>query len=225
MSDDRSPAPPIPSADELRRKRRLVPLTRTAERSPFSVVLERLVHQVPGCLSASFVDQEGEAVDVAGYGTEFQAKVVGAYCNVLVSDAAPLGHLRDLVISARRRSYLIRCLPEGYVLALELARGAAPHVSERALGECTLALASEAGFEVPPRPVRWHAAEVRPRGNRKTRPQEIRAKDAWHSLQVLGSIVGVKRGERGYRVRVATGAEVTLVREPLGRWWTDDRIE
>lgn len=225
MSDDRNPAPPIPSVVELRRKRRLVPLTRTAERSPFSVVLERLVHQVPGCHSASFVDQEGEAVDVAGYGTEFQAKVVGAYCNVLVSDAAPLGTLRDLVINAHRRSYLIRCLPEGYVLALELSRGAAPHVSERALAECALALASEAGFDLPRRPVRWHAAEVLPRGNRKVRPSQIRARDQWHSLQILGTIVGLKSGERGYRVRVATGSEVTLVREPLGRWWTDDRIE
>ena len=225
MSERPTVAPPPATDEQLRRKRRLVPLVRTGGETAFSRILDRLVHQVPGCHAVGFVDAEGEAVDVAGYGLEFDIKVASAYCNVILSDALPIGGVRDAIICAGRRSYFIRSLPEGYVLVMMLSRDAAMHVSERALGECALALATEAGFDLPPKPVRWHAIEVFPRGNRARRPQRVRGGGDWLALAILGSVRGLSPGEHGYRVRVGSGAEVTLVREPLGRWWSDDRIE
>ena len=225
MSDHPTVAPPAASDEQRRRKRRLVPLCRTGGDNAFSRILERLVHQVPGCHAVGFVDQEGEAVDVAGYGLEFDIKVASAYCNVILSDTLPMGGVRDAIVCAGKRSYFIRSLPEGYVLVMILSRDAAMHVSERALGECALSLAAEAGFALPLKPVRWHAVEVFPRGNRSVRPLRVRARGDWHPLVVLGRVRDLASNEQGYRVRVASGAEVTLVREPLGRWWADDRVE
>jgi hypothetical protein len=33
--------------------------------------------------------------------------------------------------------------------------------------------------------------------------------------------MGLRAGERGFRVRLDSGAEVTLVREPSGCWYAD----
>jgi hypothetical protein len=37
--------------------------------------------------------------------------------------------------------------------------------------------------------------------------------------------MGLRPSERGYRVRLAGGAEVTLVREAMGYWWMDDELD
>ena len=47
----------------------------------------------------------------------------------------------------------------------------------------------------------------------------------WHEVQVIGRVAGLLRGERGYRVRTEDGAEMTLVRERLGRWYADTVLE
>jgi len=206
-------------------KRQKNAVARTANESGFTAILSRLVHLVPGCHAAAFVDQEGEAVDVAGFGDEYEVKVAGAYANVLVHDAVALGPVKRLIFSGKGRSYVIHALPEGYILVLVMAPTAAFHVSERALDLASHALSREAGFDAPARRVRWFPVDILPRGAKVARPTRARTKDTWRDVQVLGSVVGLAKGERGYRVRLENGAEITLVREPIGRWWADDEID
>jgi hypothetical protein len=45
------------------------------------------------------------------------------------------------------------------------------------------------------------------------------------ALEVLGRWPSdLSRGDVGYRARLPSGAELTLVREPLGRWYVDTEI-
>jgi hypothetical protein len=55
------------------------------------------------------------------------------------------------------------------------------------------------------------------------RPTSLRAGSEWERVIVLGTVVGLGR-DRGYRVRLSSGAELTLVREPLGHWFVDELI-
>jgi hypothetical protein len=41
-------------------------------------------------------------------------------------------------------------------------------------------------------------------------------------LEVLGSVMGLATRERGFRVRLDSGIELTLVREAGGFWYADD---
>jgi hypothetical protein len=41
----------------------------------------------------------------------------------------------------------------------------------------------------------------------------------------MGQMVGLRPREKGFRVRLPSGAEMLLVRERLGRWFADERVE
>ena len=210
-------------------KRRRRGVERTQDSSVFSAFLERLVASVPGCRAAAFVDAEGEAVDLGGHGDEFEIKVAAAELLILldVARSLPGGEKRAIIVGTPRRSYLARALPEGYAIVLELAPGAAFAVSERALVECALAIAKEAGFAERNEKTQWFAVEVLPRGSRRVRPKKAKSLSGsvWHDVDVLGAVVGLGKRERGYRVRLTNGAEMTLLREPMGKWWSDEPLE
>jgi hypothetical protein len=208
-------------------RRRSRDFHRTENLSPFGRILERLIRSVPGCRGAAFVDHEGEAVDVAGYDSDWDIKVAGAHIRILLDDAAslPAGAVRTLVISTKSSSYFARVLPEGYAIAMVLGPRAAFEVSERAVTACAREFSLEAGFDLDRATPRWFPVEVSPRGARSVRPRRARAGADWHDVDVLGTLVGLRARERAYRVRLGNGAEVTLLREPLGRWWSDDQLE
>jgi hypothetical protein len=42
---------------------------------------------------------------------------------------------------------------------------------------------------------------------------------------VLGSLIGLRARERGFRVRLDHGIEATVVREPGGTWYSEDPID
>ncbi len=207
---------------------RAAKVVRTADESAFSRILDELVAGTPGCRAVAFVDQEGEAIDIAGTGDEFDIKVVGAHMNFLLDTARSLGVVRRLVVRGSTRSLAAITLPEGYSLVFILHRGAAFHASERALAHAASELAVEAGFGARTRPgPRWFPVEVAPLGAKDLRPTQLRprASAAWHDVQILGTQMGLAKGERGYRIRTARGVEAMLVREPLGRWWCDEPVE
>ena len=55
------------------------------------------------------------------------------------------------------------------------------------------------------------------------RPVSVGAGPRARAVEVLGAVAsGVDARERGWRVRLPTGLEVTLVREPGGAWYADD---
>jgi hypothetical protein len=190
-------------------------------------LLEALLNGCPGCRAVAFVDREGEAVDFIGSGEEFDIKVAAAHLRIVLHEAEALrsGAATRIVVAGATRGYVIQGLPEGYALVLVYAPRAAFGVSNRALIACARALCREAGFH-PERPSGvWAPIEVFPRHPRRARPEWVFLDGTWQSVTVLGTLVGVRPRERGYRVRLSNGAEVTLVREPLGRWWADDELE
>jgi hypothetical protein len=51
-------------------------------------------------------------------------------------------------------------------------------------------------------------------------------KGAWKEVEVLGIFLGAELHPRetGFRIRFESGLEATLVRERLGRWYSDHLI-
>lgn len=203
------------------------PPPRSQTASAFTGLLQDLQSGCPGCRAVAFVDREGETVDFTGSGDEFDIKVAAAHWRIILQevDALPPGPARRLVVDNARRSYVIEALPEGYALVLVFARRAAFHVSERALGACLRALCREAGFSATRPVATWAPVEVYPRHPRRRRPEWAHIGGSWQAVDVLGVLMGLRPSERGYRVRLSGGAEVTLVREPLGHWWVDDELD
>jgi hypothetical protein len=202
---------------------------RSQDPTPFSEILARLLDLSPGVSAAVLVDSEGEAVDYAGTLSEFDAKVAGAHLRIVLDEvesrlARQVGRLQHVVVRARRRSFLVRALPDGYALVVVLKRDAFG-ISLRAIDVSERELCREAGWPPPsPRVPSWYPVEIETAGRDRRRPSRLRTSTAWEGIEVLGSVVGMGR-ERGYRCRLRSGAELTLVREPAGTWYADERID
>jgi hypothetical protein len=211
-----------------RRRARAHPVvSRDQEESTFGAILARLVAAVAGAHAAALVDAEGETVDYAGSLDPFELKVAAAHWQIALAEIATQAELprtRQLTIRARRRSYVVRCLEEGYTIVLVLHPRAGFAASERALQEAHARLCSEAGFSEPPRAGRWFGVEVEPEPNDRARPARLHLANGWAPVEVMGSLVGLRPRERGFRVRLPNGAEMMLVRERLGRWFADEPI-
>ena len=78
---------------------------------------------------------------------------------------------------------------------------------------------------MPPRRLRWFEVDVETASKRSSRPVKLRVASTWEPVEVMGSMVGLKRTERGFRVRLSSGAEMLLVRERMGRWFADERVD
>jgi hypothetical protein len=87
-------------------------------------------------------------------------------------------------------------------------------------------LESEAGIQsvLQPGSTRWSRVRVRSSAEDARRPEAIWLEGAWHTVTVLGRYRSddLARRERGYLARLPSGAEFSLVREPLGYWFADD---
>jgi hypothetical protein len=71
----------------------------------------------------------------------------------------------------------------------------------------------------------WRRVDVRCERLDARRPNAIWVSGGWSPLEVLGRWrAGLAHGDVGYRARLPTGAELTLVRERLGRWYSDTEI-
>jgi hypothetical protein len=98
---------------------------------------------------------------------------------------------------------------------------------QRALEEADVKLSAEAGFPIP--------ALRRPAGSRSTsaprpaitrRPRRAPRRGQLPPRRGDGRSDGPRaRGEKGFRVRLPSGAEMMLVRERLGQWFADEHVE
>lgn len=191
--------------------------------SPFADILRDLCLRTGGDC-AVLVDDEGETVDYWGRLDPFSTRVLAAELAVFYASArSRLGHVEEIFVRSRLRSFVIRALPEGYAFALRLPRRAAS-VSQRALASAERQLALEAGFPWTTR--RDSRVSCRPVGieERDARPLCLRQGDAALSVDIIGRVKSPaeKKREQGFRVRLENGEEGTLIREPLGRWYLDD---
>jgi hypothetical protein len=194
----------------------------------FARILEDLVSRTPGAYAAALVDFEGETVDYAGSIDPFELKVSAAHWQLVLAAAQPqgaMGRIQSLCVRARRRGYFVRRLHGDYAVVLVLHPRAAFAVSDRALQVAVAGLSSEAGWPTPRNAVRWFAVEVEcERSAHRCRPVRVRADGTWHPVEIIGALVGLRLREKGYRVRLTSGAEIMLVRERLGRWFSDEWI-
>jgi hypothetical protein len=213
----------------MKRRNRPPPGGRLQEQTPFGEILGRLLELAPGVSSALLVDSEGETVDYAGILPEYDAKVAGAHFRIVLDEVAArlsrkLGPALHVVVRARKRSFLVRALPDGYALVVVLKRDVFG-ISFRAIDLSERDLCKEAGWPTPPsRGTSWYPVEIETAPRDRRRPSRVRTSAAWEGVEVLGSVVGLGR-ERGYRCRLRSGAELTLVREPAGTWYADERID
>jgi hypothetical protein len=222
------------------------------EEGPLTQILHALLDATPLALGASLVDSLGETVDYSGAIDPFDVKVAAAHLQIILTELRAIGPLSELVefrIHARRRAYLLRVLDAEYSLLVVLHRHAAFAVSPRALDEAATHLAIEAGLEHR-KVALWHRVAVettsarrpirlRPFGQNvperrviaKSKPDDFFGvapapadPSTWSDVEVIGTIAGLATRERGYRVRLANGAEMNLVRERHGVWFVDERV-
>jgi hypothetical protein len=210
-----------------RRRRRAV---RDQSDSAFSAILTRLCDDC-GALAAALVDAEGETVDYAGLLEPYEIKVVAAEWRIVLavvqeSRLPGFHNVSSLMVRAKRRSYFIEALTDGYAIALRLPRHCF-NVSRRALSQAARDLGREAGLTLPAgrAKVQWVRVRVRtPASRLLRRPDAIWLGNDWSPITILGRYQDrdLSRSELGYLARLASGAEVFLVREPLGVWFIDN---
>lgn len=211
-------------------RRQRAPAKRDQDWSTFARILQNLIEATPGALGAVFVDGEGESVDYAGSLDAFDIRVAGAQLQLEFRKAreglvGAFGELRQVTIRARSRSYVAHQLPEGYLLVMVMGRCAGFGVSPRAIAQAEFDLRAEGGWQPPKGQERWVHARVQATDYDRRRPGRVFLGESWHDVQVIGRVAGLMRGERGFRVRTEDGAEMTLVRERLGRWYADIVLE
>jgi hypothetical protein len=220
-------SPPQPP----RSRKELAP-PRDQATSPFTHVLERLVAVTPGALAAALVDFEGETVDYAGRLDPFELKITAAHWLIVLSESSEagsggtLGPIERITVRARGRAYYVRRLEENYAVVLVLLPRAAFAVSERAMQEAIAGLSAEAGWPLPRDAARWFWVQVESEHQgRAVRPKRLKVGGDFQPVEVMGAVVGLSPREKGFRVRLPSGAEMMLVRERLGRWFSDEHVE
>jgi hypothetical protein len=204
---------------------------RDADASAFTPILAELVARSPGAFGAALVDPEGECVDYAGRHGAFDLRIAAAHWEIVmrelrrtfhaVRSRADLGTAQTLLVRAQRRSFVVHALPDGYVLLLLLSRRAGFQAPARAFAVCERALASEAGWRAPASPA-WFVLDVT--ASDEGRPTALRDSAGEHPLEIVGRLALPSLGarERGWRVRLENGAELTLVCEPGNHWYGDE---
>ncbi len=194
--------------------------------SPFARILGELVARIPGAHAAALVDSEGETVDyAAGRADPFEVKVAAAHLRIVLNEIArsPLGHPTSLVVRGTHASFLARSLPDGYAVVVMLRKRAGFASTSRALTVCERRLHAEANWPPVERRGAWYPVYVRAEAG--ARPKFVGAAGSrGEPVEVLGAVMGLARGERGFRVRLASGVELTLVREPGGFWYADEPV-
>jgi hypothetical protein len=186
-----------------------------------------------GAAGAALVDSEGETVDYAGIIDPFDIKVTAAEWTVLLgllhrSNVPVLRVTDEVALRAARKSFFLKHIGDGYALVLVLP----PHafgISRRGLTEAVRELCEEASLPLPRSALReedtWRRVEVLAVAADPRRPSAVWVGSAWAPVEILGRLtVGLRAREVGYRARLPTGAEITLIREPLGRWYSDTSI-
>jgi hypothetical protein len=209
------------------RARRVAP-PRDQSTSTFTEILERLLAATPGALAVALVDFEGETVDYAGRLATFDIKIAAAIWQIVIAETAEtpaMGSIRQFNLRAGSRGYVVRRVQENYAVLIVLHRRAAFAVSDRALIEVQARLSVEAGWTAPSPELCWYRVDVEPEPRDRTRPLKMRVADTWHPVDVMGSVRGLAAREKGFRIRLPSGAEMMLVRERLGGWYADERVD
>jgi len=200
-------------------------LPRDQRETAFTSILAALVARVPGARAAALVDRDGETVDYSGEMDSYDVRLAAAHWRLVLDELRrqeALRSVRWVILRGGRTSYLVHELPEEYALVVVLARAAGFFGWRRAVAACAWALGDEAGWTWAG--VRWFPAQVT--ADARRRPSLLRIGGHLGPVEILGTMAGgLGRREHGWRVRLHTGVEATLVREPGGVWYSDEPLE
>jgi hypothetical protein len=226
---------PLPSLSGVMSQRRRRSRRDHQAESPFSILLDELIAAHAFVRGAAIVDSEGESVDYAGELDPYEVRVAAATFQLLITELSEchrLGEVHQVVMLMGRAGYLLRILDPSYCLLVVLRKAGTFCVSERLLHELETRFLDEAGLPVAKRPTmtrvdvemtsrgpRARPVRIRPLPRRESEPRE------WTELEVLGVLVGSNPGERAFRVRLSTGAELTLLRDASRLWFTEEKLE
>lgn len=190
--------------------------------SSFSRTLSDLVRRFPGCYGAVLVDMDGEAVDYAGREEPFELRMAAAHLQI-VSAQVRDAPIRSLLFRAEGGSFLLHRLPDGYALVLLLHRGAGFLGAPRALSVAERLLSTDAGWGLRvPLEDPWFVVDVMVDDD--DRPRWVIVENKRERATVIGRLVDLPGYERGFRVRLDSGMELTLIREPSKVWFTPDVV-
>lgn len=201
---------------------------RDQEPTGFTQILQNIIDALPGAAAAALVDEWGECVDYAGVLAPFEIRIAAAHMQIELRNAneglgSNLGLITAMTVCGQRRTFAAYHLIEDYFLVLVFTGGAPLRISQRALSQARYDMRVEGGWEPPPDMERWIHLHVDAKPHDRWRPRRVQLAGAWHEVDVIGAVVGLAEGERGFRVRTGSGAEMTLVRERLGHWYADVR--
>jgi hypothetical protein len=197
-------------------------------KTAFTAILEEFCGRT-GALGVALVDTGGETVDYAGRLAAYDIRIAAAECELLLTvtracSALSFCDTRQLMLRGARRTYLITRISPEYSLVILLPRGAF-NVSQRALAQCAHKVTMEAGFAPPSggRRRQWVTLEVKTAPHDARRPTQVLLNDEWLEVEILGRLAAheLSRGDVAYRARLRNGAELTVVREPFGRWYRE----
>jgi hypothetical protein len=207
------------------RRNTTAPPVRDMDASPFASILQSLIERIPGAFAVGLVDHEGETVDYAGLVSPFDIKVAAAHFQIIMlqlGDIKALGTPKHLIVRGSDRSIIVRQLQDGYSVVVLLSRRGGFVSAERAFSACVHSLTIEAGWdradELPP----WFPISVET--DAAHRPSRIVYGGLAESVEVLGALVGLARGEHGFRIRLASGPEITVVCEAGGHWYAEEGV-
>jgi hypothetical protein len=208
-----------------RRRERQPSAARDTEATAFTVILADLIGRIPGARAAALVDRDGESVDYAGSLSPFDVKIAAAHLRIVLAEldgCALLSSPRHVLIRGAHKTYVIRALDDAYAVVVVLSARAGFVPSPRAFHVFEQALHEEAGIGAEREGPRWTPVVVEQDG--RARPSSVASSPSTSAiaLEVLGAVMGLERGERGFRVRLVDGVEATLVREPSGAWYADE---
>lgn len=194
------------------------------DRSGFTHALEALLHDLPEVLCATFIDDEGETIDLATRIDPFDARVAGAAFSLPLTTAratlrrARLGGLGELRVEGGRRSVLVRQVAIGCDLVLVID---GPGISAAASMRGAVAareLCAESGLEPPPHHHALRAVELRRRPDGLAAPRAFVEGDVRRRVV---AVLGVARhgAQIVWLVRVAPDEEVLLAHDlTTDRW-------
>jgi len=189
----------------------------------FAKILTDLIGRLPGAFACALVDLGGETVDYAGIVDPFDVKVAAAHMRIVLNDLeeyGALGRPRSVVLRAARRTFIARRLPEGYALVVLLRRRAGFAASARAFAACERALSAEAEWKHVEEGTPWFPIDVAI--DARGRPTRVGSPPV--AVEVFGSVMGLPRTERGFRVRTQGGSEMTVIREVGNCWYADEDL-
>jgi hypothetical protein len=196
---------------------------RDQRESAFTGILADLVQRVPGARDAALVDGGGETVDYAGAGAPYDTRVAAAHWRLVLDSVraqALFADVRSLVVRTHRASFIVHALPEGYALLVRLGRGAGFRGWQRALPACARRIAWEAGW-LDISGVSWFDVDVS--CDVAGRPCALACDGKREDLEVIGKHRTERTlPEQAWRVRLSSGAEVTLVCESRRFWYMDE---